>query len=61
MHWILILFVHVGPLGDGNSNAITSVPGFLTHQSCLAAGRESEKLVRNTVKEIRFVCVEQAP
>ena len=55
--WILILFAHVGPLGDGNSNALTSVSGFKSTQACLQAGRDAKNLVSGTVKKIEFVCV----
>ena len=33
MIWTLILFAHVGALGIGNSNALTSVTGFKTQQA----------------------------
>ena len=57
--WILILFAHVGPMGDGNSNALTNVPGFTSQTSCVEAGKQSQKLVSGTVKSIEFVCVSQ--
>jgi len=57
--WVLILFAHVGPLADGNSNALTSVPGFGSQQECQAAGGEAKKLARATVKIVDFVCVKQ--
>lgn len=59
MTWILLLFVHVGPLGDGNSNAITSVPGFTSAGACEQAGRKAGGLVNGTVKKLEYVCVEQ--
>jgi len=57
--WILIVFAHVGPMGDGNSNALTNVPGFATQDECTAAGTEAKKLTRGTVKSLDFVCVKQ--
>ena len=55
--WILILFVHVGPMGDGNSNALTNVPTFASEASCTIAGNKAKDLVKGTVKELSFVCV----
>lgn len=55
--FILIIFAHVGALGDGNSNALTSVPGFQTEAACIAAGKKAKTLANGTVKSIDFVCV----
>lgn len=57
--WILILFFHVGPFADGNSNAVTSIPGFASQKECIAAGQQARSLTNNTVKESNFVCVKQ--
>lgn len=59
MTWVLILFAHVGVAGSGNSNALTSVPGFKTQAECAAAGKTAQQLVRGTVKELEYVCVSQ--
>jgi hypothetical protein len=59
MSWILVLFVHAGMMSDKDSMAITNVPGFKTEAACLAAGRQSEALVKRTSKEVKFVCVKQ--
>ena len=56
--WVLILFVHVGALGNGNSNAITTQE-FLAPETCQAAGTAAQKLVQNTVKELSFVCIKK--
>ena len=58
INWILILFVHVGPLGDGNSNAITT-ESFGSQARCMAAGNAAKKMAQGTVKSIEFVCVEK--
>jgi hypothetical protein len=55
--FVLILFAHVGPLGDGNSNALTSVPGFASKAACENAGVAAQMMALNTVKRIEFVCV----
>jgi hypothetical protein len=57
MTWILVLFVHYGPLASGYSNAITSVPGFQSQEACVAAAKESQKLVAGTVKSLNSICV----
>lgn len=54
--WILIIFAHVGMLGEGNSNALTSVPGFGSEAECINAGKAVKKLGTGTVKSIDFVC-----
>lgn len=57
MIWTLILFAHVGALGDGNSNALTNITGFKTQQSCQAAGQQAKTMAGGSVKRIEFVCV----
>lgn len=54
--WILILFAHVGPLADGNSNALTTAE-FQSEASCRAAGKAASAMANGTVKKIEFVCV----
>lgn len=58
MTYILILMMHVGPMGTGNSNALTTAE-FNSKESCELAGSESVKKAKGTVKEIRFVCVKK--
>jgi hypothetical protein len=54
--FILILFAHVGPMGQGNSNAIT-VAEFYTKERCEFAGKAAQVMVRGTVKSVEFTCV----
>lgn len=56
--WILILFAHVGPMGDGNSNALTTAQ-FTSQQSCEAAGEKAKSLSRGSTKRIEYVCAKQ--
>jgi hypothetical protein len=56
--WILILFAHVGVMGQGNSNALTTAQ-FSTEKACVAAGDAARQLAKSTVKEISFVCKPQ--
>lgn len=56
--WILIVMMHVGPMGDGNSNALTTAE-FTSEAKCKAAGKKAEGLASGTVKDIRFVCAEK--
>ena len=58
MFWVLILFAHVGMMGNGNSNALTTAE-FKTKELCIAAGNAAEKLASGTVKEISYVCVKK--
>jgi hypothetical protein len=55
--FILILFAHVGPMGDGNSNALTSVYGFKTKEACMQAGQQAKSLSSGSTKKIEFTCV----
>lgn len=54
----LILFAHVGPLGNGNSNALSVVSGFASKATCEAAGKAAKSMAQGTVKQLEFVCVE---
>ena len=54
--FVLILFAHVGPMGDGNSNALT-VAEFTIQDRCMAAGKAAAGMALGTVKNINWVCV----
>lgn len=58
MNWILIVMMHVGMMGDGNSNALTSVAGFESQAACVKAGNAAVAMASGTVKEIKFVCAQ---
>jgi len=59
MTYVLILMMHVGIMGSGNSNALTSIVGFKTLTDCETAGKSAATMSKDTVKEIKFVCVRQ--
>lgn len=52
----LVLFFHVGPMGDGNSNAVTYIP-YETEAGCEQAGRLAGRLVSGTVKSLNYICL----
>lgn len=54
--YILILFAHVGPLGNGNSNALTAIE-FSSKQTCEAAGQAAKRLAGGSVKSIEYTCM----
>jgi len=54
--FVLILFAHVGPMGNGNSNALT-VAEFTSQARCEAAGQAARRLANGSVKSIEWVCV----
>lgn len=54
--FVLILFAHVGALGQGNSNALT-VAEFTSQARCEAAGQAARRLASGSVKSIEWVCV----
>ncbi len=56
--WILILFAHVGPMGNGNSNALTTA-WYSTAERCHNAGKAAQKLASSSVKSIEFTCTQQ--
>lgn len=56
--YILILFAHVGALGDGNSNAMTTQE-FNSQETCIAAGNAAKMLVQGSVKKMEFACVKK--
>lgn len=58
MKFILIIIMHVGSLGSGNSNSITTAE-FSTLDKCNKAGNEASKLVKGTTKVIEFTCQEK--
>jgi hypothetical protein len=59
MHlWALIIFFHVGILGDTDSNATSVVPGFTSLELCQKASQQIRPLVSGTKKEVRSVCVQ---
>lgn len=55
MEYVLILMMHVGVMGSGNSNALTTAV-FSTKEACETAGKSAVKLADETVKEIKYVC-----
>lgn len=56
--YILILFAHVGSMGSGNSNAITTAE-FSSQSTCTQAGDAAKRLVQGTVKKIEYTCVKK--
>jgi hypothetical protein len=57
--WILILFAHVGPMAEGNSNALSTAQ-FANERACIAAGEAAKQLARGTVKSISYACKPQS-
>lgn len=58
MTYVLILMMHVGMMGSGNSNALTTAE-FSSKETCETAGKEAVKMAEDTVKEIKYVCVKK--
>lgn len=56
--YILILMMHVGPMGNGNSNSLTTAE-FDSKEKCEEAGKAAKKMVFGTTKEIEFVCMKK--
>lgn len=54
--FVLIIFAHVGAMGTGNSNALTTAE-FNSRQTCEAAGQAAVRLAQGTVKVIDYACM----
>lgn len=54
--WVLIVFAHVGAMGGGNSNALTTAY-FESKAACVYAGSAVKSMAKGTVKEITYTCV----
>lgn len=52
----LVLYIYAGMLAQGDSVAMVSIPQ-PTLQACQEAGKQSEKLVSGSAKDLRFVCI----
>lgn len=60
MSWILLIFIHVGPLSGTNDVALTTAR-FYREDACRTAGDEISKLAQLTVQRAKFVCIHDAP
>jgi hypothetical protein len=58
LSFILVLFLYAGTLSKGDSVALESVPGFTTETACMTAGEKAQALVKYTLKEARYICVQ---
>ena len=68
MIYVLILFAHVGLMGSGNSNALTTaersrsdrdLAEFTSEATCKAAGDAAKAMAGGTVKNITYVCMKK--
>lgn len=59
--WVLVLFAHVGALGNDNANALDHIPGFATKAECEEVGKIVSRMATGSVKKIDFVCVPMLP
>jgi hypothetical protein len=56
--YILILFAHVGPMGNGKSSAL-SMHEFSSQSTCEAAGIAAKRLSQGSTENIEFVCMKK--
>lgn len=59
MSYILVLYIYAGAFAKGDSVTLATVPGFKTEAECIAAGQKSAPLVKDSAKDLRFVCLKQ--
>lgn len=57
--FVLILSMYAGMFADGDSVALTNVPGFNSKVECEEAGVAAQHLAAGTKKDVTFVCVKQ--
>jgi hypothetical protein len=57
MTWVLVLYIYAGTFAKGDSVTLTTIEGFSSKATCIEAGKQSEALVSNSAKEVRYVCV----
>lgn len=55
----LVLYIYAGVLAKGDSVSMVSIPQ-TSKEACMAAGKAAEDLVKNSAKELRFVCLKGA-
>ena len=58
MIYILLVFAHVGMLGDGNSNSVTTQE-FSSKERCLKGKEAFERMSAGSTKVIKAECVER--
>lgn len=58
MVYVLILFAHVGMMGSGNSNSITTQE-FTSREACLNAREVAESMSSGSTKIIKAECVQK--
>ena len=56
--FILLVFAHVGIMGSGNSNSVTTQE-FLTERECLQAKRVFQSMSEGSTKVIKAECVKK--
>lgn len=56
MDWMLVLYIYAGVWAKGDSVAMATIP-MATHEACEKAAKESDSLVKQSAKEIRYVCL----
>lgn len=59
MSWTLVLYIYAGVFAKGDSVTLLNVQGFKNEQSCYAAGNATKPLVKDSAKELRFICLKQ--
>ncbi len=55
--WILVMYVYAGIWAKGDSVALATVTDFSSKPRCEDAGKQLAPLVRDTTKDVRFVCL----
>lgn len=58
MTFVLILSMFAGWASKGDSVALVKIEGFKSKESCIAAGNETGILVKGTLKDVKFICLE---
>ncbi len=57
MSWTLVIYIYAGMFAS--SVTLNHITGFKTEQHCAAAGNAAKAMVKDSAKELRFICIRQ--
>lgn len=55
--YILVVFIYVGMLTEGEAVTLQTIPGWKSKEACESAGKQLKPLVSGTTKELNYVCI----
>jgi len=55
--WALMIIIYY--YGASSSIVITSIDNFTSEKKCIEAGQQSKLLVKKTLRDIDYICIEK--